>query len=472
MMNYLEMICKFGGMVGAAVPAVLGTAKWFREKRSGPKRGQASIRVGNDGTTRGDKSCEAILHYMSSLEHPHAPRWGCVREICVGKGLATALAPCGPDAVHVPGVPGDVSVRVGEMTVKDYLVGHENGEIQRRKDRSLELVVFANSIGLARRFIDESMKAYEAALAAAELSSVLLGKPEPKYMVYKGEDTFRSLSPPVETFDTLHVPQRSKITDIVVKFEGSAEADARDGIKHQLSMMLSGPPGGGKTCMAAAIAKKMGRSLIVIPLSLVSSFRELEDLLNTIFVSEVLPSQAVVVFDDCDTWEPFKTSKRDLRPGHHSESSSESSSSAASSTCRFPSTENESVAYMERMKKESQDNDLSIILNLIDGNSYRDGQVFVFTTNRIECFDDAFLREGRMNCIEMGPLDVDCVQRYFDQFFPDAGPIPEAVLESVRASPPMLGRLSELLRTRNRDTVCAGLAKQRYIQGPPRQLTC
>ena len=104
--------------------------------------------------------------------------------------------------------------------------------------------------------------------------------------------------------------------------------------------------------------------------------------------------------------------------------------------------------------------DLKIMLNLLDGPETVEGQMFIFTTNRPNVFDDALIRPGRMRMVELGRLDVASVRKYLNLFFPGKV-LSDAESSSldiaVTKRPPTLGQLSQLLRTRDIGKVLSGL---------------
>jgi chaperone BCS1 len=75
---------------------------------------------------------------------------------------------------------------------------------------------------------------------------------------------------------------------------------------------------------------------------------------------------------------------------------------------------------------------LSFFLNLIQGSSQRDGQVFVTTTNWIEKLDPAFTRSMRFDVkIEMKPADYDQITEIYSVYFPRR----KVPLEKIKAIP-------------------------------------
>lgn len=244
---------------------------------------------------------------------------------------------------------------------------------------------------------------------------------------------------PGARFETLLMPVASRIKEAVQTFMASEELYADLGLKWRLSLMLHGRPGCGKTSVAGAIARMTRRTLVTIMLSGIKTLKELRNAFQ--FVSDEIGdcSNVVIVCEEFDTWRPACQRRREVSE------SSEADSSSCTSWSPLGAHSVVSSDYLERKEKEAQDNELSILLNMLDGSDSYHGLIVIFTTNHLARFDPAIVRPGRMRCFEFEELDADTVDRYFELHF--KRPLPAEYRVGLR--PVTLAQLSELLMTRD-----------------------
>ena len=438
----IENVGKLAGLAGGAIACVSALVCKWRESS------QCRITLDNPDT------CHAVLDFMAVAKPP--PAWVQVQEISLGKGRRSVLVPLG-GPVNVPGVPS-VSVSMAELVVSNAISYTADKGFAHNTSRDLKLYVYAPSVAVANSFVSKALAAYTA--YTAEIGKA---RKAPVHWVYKGGELYDKSSMPPQSFDTLFYPEAQNIKEMVRTFHDTRDSDAELGLTHQRSLMLKGEPGCGKSSTAPAIAKKLGRSMVTVPLSFVSSFKDLSDLLQFIHNEIASLEDAVIVFEDCDTWEPFRRSKRNFSKQNENACFSDDASSmdtplpkAKHSKVRTGETAEQAK---QRIKVDSED-DLSIMLNLLDGPNAQKGQFFVFTTNQVDVFDTALLREGRMHVIELGRLDLASVRRYLYLFFPNTVLTDDQLKKldaAVAARPPTLAELSQLLRTRDINKVLCGL---------------
>lgn len=143
------------------------------------------------------------------------------------------------------------------------------------------------------------------------------------------------------------------------------------GIPYKRGYMFHGPPGNGKTTLAAAIAHKLGKNLYSLNLTsmnndndLVSSFME-------------LPSHdAIILIEDIDTM------------------------------------------FVSERKMDKKDLNFSTLLNCLDGVFYRHGMISIMTTNHIDRLDNAMIRKGRIDMmVEITVPNEETAKRYIENFY-------------------------------------------------------
>lgn len=151
-------------------------------------------------------------------------------------------------------------------------------------------------------------------------------------------------------------------------------------------LLLSGPPGTGKTSLAVALASTMGFSLASLSLTEIKGDGELRTAVAA------LPARTVLLIEDIDAY---------------------------------------SVSH-DRDHNSVRDGGLSLsgLLNALDGAETQDGLITVLTTNHIEKLDPALVRSGRIDrTFHLGYIEAEGVAHMFEWFYEQ--PVPREVPESV-----------------------------------------
>lgn len=161
--------------------------------------------------------------------------------------------------------------------------------------------------------------------------------------------------------------QSQTLLDFIEKFQGSKRACLDKGLPWHTGIMLSGPPGTGKSSLIHAVASATGRSVAFLNLSSVGDDGELMDLM----ACRNKWDTTILVIEDIDVARASVT--RDDKDGTVT---------------------------------------LSTLLNVLDGFLTPEGLLVMATTNSIESLDPALLRPGRFDLtLELGPLQVGAARR-------------------------------------------------------------
>ena len=184
-------------------------------------------------------------------------------------------------------------------------------------------------------------------------------------------------------WDTLYLPG-----DVKLRLESHLDRFVTDqpryaalGIPYQTGIILEGPPGSGKSSLAAAIAYRWRRDLRVIEFD-----REMDDSDLRALVLSGYPGN-VLLLEDVDAL--------------------------------FAS---DSPTARRQMSTESKLT-FSGLLNALDGVGSGGGRIVVMTTNHIERLDPALIRPGRIDLrLRLGNPTLDQVQRMGCKFYSDLTP--------------------------------------------------
>lgn len=176
----------------------------------------------------------------------------------------------------------------------------------------------------------------------------------------------------------LKAGQKERIADFIQEFTESTEWYKQMGINHRTGILLSGPPGTGKTSVVKALAKHLNKNLCVLSCNFVTEVGFANAL-------AALPKDSVLLLEDFDS---------------------------------IKSTQNRT----QDETKNSSDYGISLsgLLNAIDGIFTGSQRIIIATTNHPEKIDSALLRPGRFDLHEcIGYADKDMALRMFRKFYPE-----------------------------------------------------
>ena len=320
--------------------------------------------------------------------------------------------------VSVPGAPGDLKVM---RAVDDGQEDKEEG-----KDNSTTSVDFrltCDELAPIEAFLETAFDAYVEQTAKEEAGGRHLYVRAGGGGATKDDDSDdgsgaatykRYRLAASKTFDSLFFPEKDELLSLLDAFHAGAGRFAVKGSPKKLGVLLHGPPGTGKTSLIKALAARLDRSIVSIPLGRIKTNQELFDAVfdmkygvadadvpvrltfkQTVFVLEdVDAASSVVLKRSASTPEPVPAPapapmEKDGDP------------IKALLECLFNGDDKAisgpTMALTGALKPTRDRLDLSGILNVLDGVVDTPDRILVMTTNHPERLDPALVRPGRVD---------------------------------------------------------------------------
>uniref|UniRef100_A0A6C0D9U6 AAA+ ATPase domain-containing protein n=1 Tax=viral metagenome TaxID=1070528 RepID=A0A6C0D9U6_9ZZZZ len=190
-------------------------------------------------------------------------------------------------------------------------------------------------------------------------------------------------------FENRFFKDKEKIINKINFFLDNNEWYKKKGIPHTFGFLLWGEPGCGKTGFIKALAnmdKMKDKHIINIKLS--SNF-DITQLNKIIFNNEIIPdliiptNKRIIIFEDIDCM-------NDIVKDRSSEEKEDKDTTISSKILNDA---------MIKLIKENENNNLSYLLNMLDGLKESDERIIIMTSNKPEMLDKALIRSGRIDQI-------------------------------------------------------------------------
>ena len=191
------------------------------------------------------------------------------------------------------------------------------------------------------------------------------------------------------TFENSYFHMKDEIIKKIDFFLNNKSWYEEYGTPYNLGILLYGEPGCGKTRFIKQLMNYTKRHAIDIKLNDCFDFNELK---NIIYKDEIgtdynIPqNQRIIIFEDIDSMGEV-VKDRDIKKNEQNKKN----------TNINKNNPTDILASFALDKKIKKNNNLSFLLNILDGLNECSGRIIVMTTNKIETLDKALIRPGRID---------------------------------------------------------------------------
>lgn len=198
-----------------------------------------------------------------------------------------------------------------------------------------------------------------------------------------GIETMSSVWKSSTTFDSIFFDNKKDIVKKINFFLKEKEWYIKKGKAHTLGILLSGPPGTGKSSFIKSISNLTKKHIINIKLSDNFDFNVLEKIMYSDELNEnlVIPlNNRIIVFEDIDCMTEIIKDRKLIK--------------SEAEVNKLKDNLDESI---EKINQKNNDNSLNILLNMLDGIKEQENRIIIATTNNPEILDKALIRPGRID---------------------------------------------------------------------------
>lgn len=261
------------------------------------------------------------------------------------------------------------------------------------------LTIYSNTVDLTclQKWINNQVDKYKQFLRKKCANKQLLltilptNKSDDKNKIFKVESVEWDSN---VSFNNSYLPDKNNILHKIDFFLNNKQWYIDRGIPYNLGILLYGDPGCGKTRFIKQLINYTKRHAIDIKLSDKINFNALKTILLNEEIDEdyIIPQdERIVIFEDIDAMGDI-VKDRDFKKNK------DSINQFDLSTINKEKTKDKDNLFelFESMSK-LDNNNLSFLLNILDGLNECSGRIVIMTTNKIEQLDKALIRPGRID---------------------------------------------------------------------------
>ena len=209
------------------------------------------------------------------------------------------------------------------------------------------------------------------------------------------------------TFDSRFFPDKENVIKTIDHFLENSEWYKEKGLNHTLGILLSGDPGCGKTSFIKALMNYTNRHVLEVKLNDDFNFSDLKDIIYDEKINDdiIVPqNKRIVVFEDIDAMGNI-VKDRDLKEKENTETEKKfqeelkniiSKDFTDKHKAEIEKNTGDFVNIKSKISK-NDNNNLSYLLNILDGINETPGRIIIMTTNKPHLLDSALIRPGRID---------------------------------------------------------------------------
>lgn len=198
------------------------------------------------------------------------------------------------------------------------------------------------------------------------------------------------------TFENSYFHMKDELISKIDFFLNNRKWYEERGIPYNMGILLHGQPGTGKTRFIKQLMNYTKRHGIDIKLNDELDFSKLKDIIFNEEISDdyIIPqNQRIIIFEDIDAMGTV-IKDRDIVKNEKKQKKNKKNQYSDDESTPIQST------IIDKLLKATDDkcnNNLSYLLNVLDGLNECSGRIIIMTTNKIDQLDKALIRPGRID---------------------------------------------------------------------------
>lgn len=201
------------------------------------------------------------------------------------------------------------------------------------------------------------------------------------------------------TFENKFFTDKEQVLNKLNFFLENKHIYNKRGIPHTLGFLLFGDPGTGKSSFIKAVANKTNYHIINIKLSKNFDFQHLHKVLfnESITHNLMIPlNKRIIIFEDIDCMTDIIKN----RFNKDKEESQDEEDNKRKKDDENNKKKEDDYSFAKKIitqLEEMENNNLSFLLNILDGVQEAEDRIIIMTTNKPEELDNALIRPGRID---------------------------------------------------------------------------
>lgn len=301
----------------------------------------------------------------------------------------------------------------GKVFTEEKEAGEYNGKVTYKEFIHLLIYSETESLQVLQKFVEKCKQNYSKFLKEQMLDNQYLitiesnntikstgtGDKEKKDLKISKEEWSSNV-----TFSSRFFPDKEDILETIDHFLDNSEWYRKKGLNHTLGILLSGDPGCGKTSFIKALMNYTKRHCIEVKLNDEFNFSDLKDIIYDEEIDDniVIPqNKRIIVFEDIDAMGNI-VKDRGLKEKENCDAEEKFKDEilkfiSDDKKSKVTSKDSDEFVKIKQRINSKENNNLSYLLNILDGINETPGRIIIMTTNKPEVLDHALIRPGRID---------------------------------------------------------------------------